>query len=200
MSASGTQARGEPAVATPPATGPTNWYITAALPRQQISRISVGLAAGARGWVTLRGAQTPTLFYPLTPTPEDPDLLVVGSPLSDERSMTWNGTFLGVLAQDCQPTWKPGRCAASTTLAVSGDAPAEAEPGWFGSVELTAKVVADARCEPATPRGFTVERTHCPGAELGGPETCFVDAARDGGYWIGPFRVLIAAWVGMCGV
>jgi len=89
----------------PAATATTNWYVTAALPRQQISRTSAGLAIGARGWATLTGAGA-TLFYPLTPAPEDRDLLVVGSPLDDERVMTSNGRFLGVLAQDCTPTSK----------------------------------------------------------------------------------------------
>jgi hypothetical protein len=186
--------------ATPaPAAAPvTSWVVTAALPRQQISRVSAGLAAGARGWATLRGrwGTTPTLFYPLTPTPEDPDLLVVDSPLTDEQVMTRSERFLGVLAQACERTARPGECHVGVTLAVSGDGPPGPEPGSFRSVDLSTHVVADTSCAPATPRAFTVTRSHCPGAELGGRSDCPVEAARDGGYWIGPFRVLLAASVG----
>ncbi|HEX3480663.1 MAG TPA: hypothetical protein VHT91_36850 [Kofleriaceae bacterium] len=201
VSAAGPTARGRASASAAPAAAPiTNWVVTAALPRQQISRVSVGLAAGARGWATLRSrwGATPALFYPLTPDPEDPDLLVVDSPLRDERLMTHNGSFLGVLAQPCERTARPDECWVGVTVAVSGDGPAAPEPGSFLPVELSMHLVADTSCEPAAPRAFTVERSRCPGAELGGVETCAAEAARDGGYWIGPFRVLSAAWVGMC--
>src|ERR1051325_9779920 len=68
----------------PQAAGLSNWLGTTALPPQRISRASVGLAAGARGWATLTGESGVTLFYPLTPAPDDPDLLDLGSPLRDE--------------------------------------------------------------------------------------------------------------------
>lgn len=202
MSAPGSTARTWGVGATPAAAAHlANWVVTSALPRQRISRVSVGFAAGARGWATLVGrfGNTPTLFYPLTPAPEDPDLLVVDSPLSDEQVMARNGRFLGVLAEDCERTVTPDECYAGVTLAVSSDGPAAPAPGAFRSVDLSAHVVADRSCEPATPRTFTVTRSHCPGAELGHRSDCPAETAGDGGYWIGPFRVLLAAWVGMCG-
>ena len=178
-----------------------NWrLVTAALPRQRISRAAVGLPVGARGWATLNGTRA-TLFYRLTPAPEDPDLLVVDSPLRDERLMTENGRFLGVLQQDCVRARDPDHCATHTTLAVSVDAPAGAEAGRFEAVDLAIEVVADPRCNaPETPRAFTVEPSRCPGGQPGGPGTCPIAPARDGGYKIGPFRVLIATWVALCGV
>lgn len=185
-----------------PAAAIRNWVVTAALPGQRISRFSAGLAVGARGWATLAAqweTVTSTLFYPLTPDPEDPDLLVVDSPLSDEQVMTRSGKFLGVLAQDCEPTARPGECSAVAALAVSADRPAGPEPGAFPPVYLLIHVVADTHCAPATPRAFTVERSPCPGARPGDQRDCPAEAARDGGYQIGPFRVLLAAWVGMCG-
>jgi len=187
--------------ARPTAAPITRWVVTAALPRQQISRSSVGLGPGAPGWLTLidRYRRTQTLFYPLVPDPEDPDLLIVDSPLSDERVMAQNGRFLGVLAEHCDQTVTPDECVATFTLAVSGDGPTEPERSSFRSVELTMRVSADTSCGPATPRAFTVERSRCPGAELGGRGDCPAEAARDGGYWIGPFRVLLAAWVARCG-
>jgi len=176
-----------------------NWrLVTAALPRQQIARAAAGLAPGARGWATLSGAGQ-ILFYRLTPDPEDPDLLVVDSPLRDERLMTRNGHFLGVLAQNCERGQDPDRCAARTTLAVVGDPPATAAPAELAPVELTAEVVADPRCStPAPPRAFTVLRSHCPSAGTGGLNTCPVAPAPDGSYAIGPFRVLIATWLAEC--
>src|SRR5215468_7426982 len=114
--ASGPTARGDGAGATAAAAAHiTKWVVTAALPRQRISRSSAGLAVGARRWATLASfweTHISTLFYPLTSDPEDPDLLVVDSPLSDEQVMTRNGRFLGVLAQDCEPTARPGECSA----------------------------------------------------------------------------------------
>ena len=200
-SASGASAQSARAdeTARPAAAPLTSWVVTAALPRQQISRASVGLAAGARGWATLEGrwGNTPTLFYPLIPDPEDPELLIVDSPLSDERAVVQSGRFLGVLAQPCERAVKPG-CSAAVILAVSGDGPPAPAPGSFHSVELFAHLVADTSCGPATPRTFTVERSRCPGAELGRRSNCPAEPEREGGYWIGPFRVLLAASVGTC--
>jgi len=164
--------------------------VTAALPRQRISRAAVGLPVGARAWATLSGVDA-TLFYRLTPAPEDPDLLVVGSPLRDERLMTENGQFLGVLQQTCEREGDPAHCTARTTLAVSGDA----ATAGFEPVDLTAAIVDDPRCDgEEAPRAFTVERSRCPG----GPTTCPVAGAGDGSYQIGAFRVLIATWVALC--
>jgi hypothetical protein len=74
-----------------------------------------------------------------------------------------------------------------------------ARAGRVPPVYLLIHVVADTHCAPATPRAFTVERSPCPGARPGDQRDCPAEAARDGGYQIGPFRVLLAAWVGMCG-
>src|ERR1051325_2560002 len=126
--------------------------------------------------------RTTTLFYPLTPDPDDPDLLGVGSPLSDERLMTENGRVLGVLAQDCKPTRDPDRCTARVTLVVSSDAPAGAEPARFEPVDLVATVVAEEHCPPVTLRALAVERSRCPGAERGGSSSCAVAPAQGGGY------------------
>jgi len=200
VSASSATASGGAVIATPAEPPINNWVVTVALPRQRISRISVGFAAGARGWATLggRSGATPTLFYPVTPDPENPDLLVVDSPLTPDQVMPRDGRFVGVLAQDCERTVTPDECDAGVTLGVSGDGAPEPAPGAFRSVDLHARVVADTSCAPASPRRFTVERSGCAGAELNRRSDCPVEAARDDGYRIGPFHVLLAAWVGTC--
>jgi hypothetical protein len=169
----------------------------AALPRQRISRAAVGLPVGARGWATLSGARV-TVFYRLTPAPEDPDVLVVDSPIRDEQAMTRNGDFLGVLQQACKSTHGLDLCTARTTLAVSGDAPAGSEARGFEPVDLLAEAIAEPSCGAATPRVFSAEQSRCQGAGQGGPNPCPVAPARDGGYRIGPFRVLIATVIPFC--